>query len=123
MENKNNELDLGELSEYAKSLYENNLSVEEMKNALLRQGATEEQAIQILQEVDNKTKVEKSKRAVCFLNGGIGLLVVGVCMSVDSYCSAGPGEVYTIYVKTMLAGFASLLYALIDIYASKEKRI
>lgn len=121
MENKENELKLEELSEYAKSLFENNLSTEEVKKALLRQGVSEEQALQIIQEVDSQTKVEKSKSGMKFLVGGAGLLLVGVCMSIDSYFSTDPGEEYIIYIKPLLAGFFSLLYGLIDIHTSKKR--
>lgn len=111
-----------ELIEYASTLYQNHVSNDEIKKAMIRQGADEELADEIVNVVDKKEKKEKSSNGKYFLILGAILLVAGLTDTINSYLQTPPGEIFKVYSKLIIGGAISLFIGLADLVSSKMKR-
>lgn len=116
------EQEVYELIEYASTLYQNHVSNDEIKKAMIRQGADEELADEIVNVVDKKEKKEKSSNGKYFLILGAILLVAGLTNTINSYLQTPPGEIFKVYSKLIIGGAISLFIGLADLVSSKMKR-
>lgn len=110
-----------ELIQYASTLYQNHVSHEEIKKALIRQGAEEELAVQIIQEIDKEEKKEKSSRGKYFLILGIILLGAGLInfLCGDQEMTRGTFRAYS---KMTIGGGICILIGIVDWLSSKIRR-
>jgi hypothetical protein len=111
-----------ELIKYATTLYDSNVPLEDIKNAMFRQGADEELASMIVQAVDKSQKKEKSKSGVNTMRVGVLLFLIGLFLTIISYANANEGETYSIYWKLMLGGMLCLTVGLGEYGISRTKR-
>lgn len=111
-------MDRIELSNYAKTLYESNLSCKEIKNALMRRGVDEVLAMEIVDEI----RTEKNTNGKKALGAGLVILILGIIATVNSYVQAEPGETFSVYWKAMVMGVVGILYGIIDWAKSLEKK-
>lgn len=116
------EQEIYELIDYASTLYQNHVSNDEIKKAMIRQGADEKLADEIVNVVDKKEKKEKSSNGKYFLILGAILLVAGLTNTINSYLQTPPGETFKVFSKLIIGGAISLFIGLADWGASKAKR-
>lgn len=95
------EQEINELLEYALTLYQNNVSSEEVKKAMIRQGADEELADEIVKAREKKGKY--------FLILGAILLAAGLINSISNYQHAAPRETFKIFPNMIIVGAISIL--------------
>ena len=67
-----------ELLEYATTLYSSNISIEDIEKAMIKQGADEELAKEIVRTVDIGQRKEQSSRGKYAMIIGAGVLFIGV---------------------------------------------
>lgn len=115
-------MDKKELCDYAKTLYENNLSCKEIKDALLRQGIDEALASEIIDEIDTSIRKENNRNGKKALIVGIAVFFLSIALSIASYVQADPGEVYRVYWKGIGGGGFCILYGLADWIKSIGRR-
>ena len=111
-----------ELLEYATTLYSSNISIEEIEKAMIKQGADEKLAKEIVGVVDVGQRKEQSSKGKYFIMSGIGLMSFGIILTAISYFNADYGERYSIYWKAIAIGFFGLIGGLCDLVISKTKR-
>lgn len=116
------EQEIHELIDYALTLYQNHVSNEEIKRAMIRQGADKELANEIVKVVDKNEKKEKSSHGKYFLILGAILLAAGLLKSIYSYQQTLPGETFKVFYKLIIGGVISLFIGLADWGSSKVKR-
>lgn len=112
---------ISELANYAASLYQNHVEAEEIKAAMMRQGADEELANKIVTAIISSDKKEKRGRGKYYLILGSILLGAGLINTYSSYTDAEPGEEYQIYLKLILGGLVILVLGLVDYVLSRKK--
>ena len=115
---------LQELIDYAATLYDSPISTEDVKNALMRQGADEELVKEIIQIVDKSQRKERVSKGKYALLGGCGLLFLGALLTVISFVVAivRDGDRFAIFWKTMLIGLLLIIGGIVDFVISKSKR-
>jgi len=111
-----------ELLEYATTLYGSNISIDEIEKAMIRQGADEELAKEIVGIVDQGQRKEKSSKGKYAMIIGAGILFIGVFLTAHSYYNVGYGEKYFIYWKAILFGFLGLIGGFADFIIGKKGR-
>lgn len=112
---------ISELVNYAASLYQNHVEAEEIKAAMMRQGADDELANKIVTAIISSDKKEKRGRGKYYLILGSILLGAGLINTYSSYSEAEPGEEYQIYLKLILGGLVILVLGLVDYVLSRKK--
>ena len=95
-----------ELIEYAETLYSNNLPDDEIIKAMIRQGADQELAKEILKTADKRERKEKASKGKYAIISGIGLLLVG----------------FYLHIILMVIGLLVIVGGVADYLISKSKR-
>jgi len=109
------EKDIDDFIKYATTSYENDSlsSPDNIKAALIAQGADEELASSIVQEVEQSLKKERLSKAKASIIGGISILLIGIYLTVKSYMNTEVGGYYSIYWYAILVGFSALVIGII----------